>query len=65
MDLVQSPQPKKHSVWVAGLQRRHENIFLSNDWLDDKLVNAGQDLIKELFPYVSELQDVKTADTCF
>ena len=46
LDIVSSPEPKKQRLWVAGLNFEHERILLSNAWLDDKLINSGQTLLK-------------------
>ena len=36
----------------------------SRKWLNERLINAGQAMIKKKFPQVSGLQDVGRSDTC-
>ena len=48
---------------MAGLYLEHERILLSNAWLDDKLVNAGQTLLKARFPNIHGFQDVSLGQT--
>ncbi len=57
------PSTEEAASMGGSLDRKHGDILLSNDWLDDKLVNAGQALIKELFPNVCGLQDVSLGQT--
>lgn len=40
------------------------NILNSREWLNERLINAGQALMKKKFPCVSGLQDVGRSDTC-
>ncbi len=63
LDIMSSPEPKKQCLWVAGLNFEHERILLSDAWLDDKLVNAGQTLIKARFPNIHGFQDVSLGQT--
>ena len=41
-----------------------EIIESSSMWLNERLTNAGQTMIKEKFPHLSGLQDVVRSDTC-
>ena len=48
------------SVWDSircgdvGLHMKHTNIA-SGDWLDDLIISAAQNLLKQLFPYIDRL----------
>ena len=47
------------SLWVDDLNTDDEKILLRPDaWLNDKLINAGQHLIKQKYSHISSLQEV-------
>ena len=46
------------------LQSDLDILKSSSGWLNERLINAGQTLIKEKFPNESGLQDVGRSDTC-
>ena len=48
-------EPRK---WVAGLLFEDKCTLESGGWLNDRLINAGQVLIKKQFSHVSGFQDV-------
>ena len=39
----------------VGLHMKHTNIIASDDWLDDLIISATQNLLKQLFPYIDRL----------
>ena len=52
---------------VAGTALYPSDIGIlqrSRKWLNGRLINAGQAMIKEKFPQISGLQDVGRSDTC-
>ena len=64
LDLMPSPKIKQPSKWVANLNVEDEKVLLTNgEWLNDKLINAGQILIKECYPHVCGFQDVSLGPT--
>lgn len=56
--LVDEPIP-----WTKGLSKDDKRILLDNEWLNDKLVNVGQELIQAAYPNVSGLQDPSLGQT--
>ena len=52
---------------VAGTALYPSDIGIlqsSRKWLNERLINAGQAMIKAKFPRISGLQDVGRSDTC-
>ena len=54
---------KEPSMWVDNLNREDERVLLENEWLTDRLINAGQDLIKSCYSQVRGLQNVSLGKT--
>ena len=67
LDEIPSPTPKvkKPIPWMRGLSKDDEKILLQNGWLNDKIVNVGQQLIQARFPNVSGLQDPSLGPSMF
>ena len=63
LDDIPSPKVKEPMSWTRGLSKDDEEILLRNKWLNDKLVNAGQELIRAVYPNVSGLQDTSLGQT--
>ena len=49
--------PHTQEEWVDGLSKYDEHILTSGDWLNDKLVNAAQNLILQGHPHVCGFQN--------
>ena len=58
IDLSEVPSFQYPSKWIDDLTRHEENILLTNEWLNDRLIDAGQKLIKECYQEVCGLQSV-------
>ena len=50
-------------MWVDNLNTEDEKVLLNGDWLNDKLINAGQMLIKESYPQVYGFKDASLGQT--
>ena len=49
--------------WVSTLTIHDENLLMNGEWLNDSIINAGQQLIQQAFPHVMGLQDVALGHT--
>ena len=63
LDSVHSLEPTKQSMWVGELSIEDEKILVEGHWLNDKLINAGQALIRNHYKHVRGLQDVSLGQT--
>ena len=63
LDVIPPTKVKEPSVWVNNLNTEDEKVLLNGDWLNDKLINAGQMLIKESYPQVYGFQDASLGQT--
>ena len=54
------PDSPRSSQWLSS---REKKTLLNGRWLSDTLINAGQELIHQQFPHISELQDVALGHT--
>ena len=63
LELMSSPKVKEPSKWIDSLNTEDENVLLTGEWLNDKLINAGQKLIKAYYPNVFGFQDVSLGQT--
>ena len=64
VDEVKLHNPEDPPIWVNDLTRKDEEVLLqSNGWLNDKIINAAQGLIKAAHPHVIGLQDVVLGTT--
>ena len=60
LEVLPSPKTREEPLkWVGNLLRDDEKVLLNpNEWLTDKLMDAGQLLIKECYHQVRGLQSV-------
>ena len=63
LDVMLSPKVKEPSMWVHNLNTEDEKVLLNGEWMNDKLMNDGQMLIKESYPQVCDFQDVSLGQT--
>ena len=54
-----------HSIWLSSLQALPINVLLNNEPINDKLINAAQQLLKMRFPHIKGFQDPLLKDTSF
>ena len=47
----------KENKWVCGLSKNEEHLLSTTNWLNDSLVNVGQQLIGKLYPRANGLQN--------
>ena len=41
----------------------HEQVLLQGEWLNDAIINKGQNLIRQEFPHIQGLQDISLGHT--
>ena len=56
LDVMPPTKVKEPLVWVDNPNTEDEKVLRNGDWLNDKLINAGQMLIKESYPQVYGFQ---------
>ncbi len=56
-------KPTKPSKWIGELSTDDEKILLDGHWLNDKLINAAEALIRNHYEHVRGLQDVSLGQT--
>ena len=44
--------------WVPGLTTEDKKMITSGGWLSDEIVDAGQKLLKSMYPHIQGLQEV-------
>ena len=44
--------------WVTGLTTEDKKMITSGGWLSDQIVDAGQKLLKSMYPHIQGLQEV-------
>lgn len=50
-------------AWTEGLSEEDRKVLKTGHWLNDKLVNAAQKLLKQQFPHVPGFQDTLLGQT--
>ena len=64
LDAMSTPPPAPQPArWVANLTADDKDVLLSGAWLNDALINVGQELIKQTHPHVAGLQNVELGRT--
>lgn len=58
VDTVPSPLLATVQPWVSNLTVDDKVALLNGQWLNDRIINAGQQLIQTTYPHVDGLQDV-------
>ena len=55
----------RHDFWVPELHLTHgdNDILLENEWLNDRIINAAQNVLKQANSAISGLQDVNHGPT--
>lgn len=58
VDKYDVKKPLKQQYWVNGLTETDRALLVSGRWLNDRLVNASQQLLSQQFLHLRGLQDV-------